>query len=85
MLEQRAQHGELPLSDLARLTDRVLKGQGKPQRYGTQLSPEEWGARYFGLQDEASVHAVEANRRALGVMPLADYVCIMSEARKPRP
>jgi hypothetical protein len=82
VMEQRAAQGELPLSDLARFTDRVLKAQGKPQRYGTQFPPEEWATPHFGLPDEASVQAVEANRRALGVMPLADYVCMMSEARK---
>lgn len=85
VMEQRAMRGELPLADLARFTDRVLKGQGKPQRYGTQFPPEEWATEHFGLPDESSVQAVEANRRALGVMPLADYVCMMSEARKPRP
>jgi hypothetical protein len=82
VMEQRGLQGELPLSDLARFTDRILKRQGQPQRYGTQFSPEEWAGPHFGLPDAASVQAVEANRRALGVMPLADYVCMMSEARK---
>lgn len=84
VMEQRALQGELPLSDLARFTDRILKRQGKPQRYGTQFSPEEWAGPYFGLPDAASVQAVEASRRALGVMPLADYVCMMSEVRTGR-
>ena len=84
VMEQRALQGELPLSDCARFTDRVLKAQGKPQRYGTEFPPEEWATPHFGLPDEASVQLVEANRRALGLMPLADYVCMMSEARKPR-
>jgi hypothetical protein len=80
--EQRQAAGELSTSDLARLTDRVLKAQGKPQRYGTQFSPEEWAAPHFGLPDDAAVQAVEAHRRALGAMPLADYVCMMRDARK---
>ena len=84
-LEERAAQGELAAGELARFTDRLLKGQGKPQRYGTQFAPAEWAGAHFGLPDEASVRAVEANRRALGIMPLADYVCMMSEARKPRP
>ena len=82
VMEQRALQGELPLGDYARFADRVLKAQGKPQRYGTQFSPEEWARPHFGLADEASVQAVETSRRELGVMPLADYVCMMSEARK---
>jgi hypothetical protein len=82
--EQRQAAGELGTSDLARFTDRVLKAQGKPQRYGTQFPPEEWGRAHFGLPDDAAVRAVEANRRALGAMPLADYVCMMRDARKGR-
>jgi hypothetical protein len=82
--EQRQAAGELSTSDLARFTDRVLKAQGKPQRYGTQFPPEEWANGHFGLRDDAAVRAVEANRRAIGAMPLADYVCMMRDARKGR-
>jgi hypothetical protein len=39
------------------------------------------GGAYFGLPDEASLRQVEANRRTLGVMPLADYTCTMRVAR----
>ena len=85
MLELRTAQGELAASELARFTDRVLKGQGKPQRYGTQFPPEEWARPHFGLPSEESVRVVEANRHELGVMPLADYVCMMSEAGKLRP
>jgi hypothetical protein len=85
VLEQRFADRELSGDDLARFTDRVLKAQGKPQRYGTQFSPEEMGSAYFGLPDEASLREVEANRRALGVMPLADYTCMMRVARIGRP
>jgi hypothetical protein len=38
----------------------------------------------FRLQALVRAQAVEANRRALGVMPLADYVCMLSEARRPQ-
>ena len=82
VIEQRALQGELPLGDLARFTDRILQRQGQLQRYGTQFSPDEWAGPHFGLPDADSLQAVEANRRALGIMPLADYVCMMSEARK---
>jgi len=85
VLEQRFKAGELGGDDLARFTDRVLKAQGKPQRYGTQFSPEAMGSAYFGLPDEASLREVEANRRELGVMPLADYSCMMRVARIGRP
>ena len=85
VLEKRFADGDLSADDLARFTDRILKGQGKPQRYGTQFSPEEMGGEYFGLPDAASLREVEAHRRALGVMPLADYTCTMRVARIGRP
>ncbi|QNA87838.1 hypothetical protein G4G28_04000 [Massilia sp. Dwa41.01b] len=81
-LGERAAAGELRAARLAQFTDRVLVAYGRPQRYGTQFSPEGWRAPHFGLDDAASLRAVEENRRVLGVMPLADYVCMMSEARK---
>ena len=76
--EQRHAAGEFNASDLARFTDRILKAQGKPQRYGTQFPPEEMRRKYFGLPDEASLREVDTHRRELGVMPLADYACMMS-------
>jgi hypothetical protein len=85
VLERRYADGDLGASDLARFTDRVLKAQGKPQRYGTQFTPEEWDTGHFGLPDEQSVREIDAHRRELGVMPLADYVCMMRHARKGRP
>lgn len=83
--EQRHAEGELSGSDLSRFTDRVLVAQGKPQRYGTQFTPEQWARPDFGLPDDGAVRQVDANRRALGVMPLAAYVCMMSYARKSAP
>jgi hypothetical protein len=85
VLEQRFADGDLGADDLARFTDRVLKAQGKPQRYGTQFSPEQMGSEHFGLPDDASVREVEAHRRDLGVMPLADYVCMMRVERIGKP
>jgi hypothetical protein len=84
-LEQRFADGELGADNLARFTDRVLKAQGRPQRYGTQFSPEKMGSEHFGLPDDASVREVEAHRRDLGVMPLADYACMMRLARIGKP
>ena len=80
-LEQRHAQGELSADDLARFTDRVMVSQNKPQRYGTQFPPEEMRSKWFGLPDEQAVRDVDARRRALGVMPLADYACMISHAR----
>ena len=84
MLEQRHAEGELSAMNLSRSVDRVLVAQGKPQRYGTQFSPEAWATGHFGLPDEASVREVDQHRQELGIMPLADYVCMMSYARRAR-
>ncbi len=84
ILEQRHRDGELSANNLARFTDRVLKAQDKPQRYGTQFPPEEWATAHFGLPSDEAVREVDANRRALALMPLADYVCMMSYYRRPR-
>lgn len=72
---QRYEAGELPADDLAKLTDRVLLAAGKPQRFGTQFD------RYSGQfkpKGAVNLAEIEANRQALGLMPLADYACMMS-------
>ncbi|WP_445230677.1 DUF6624 domain-containing protein [Duganella rhizosphaerae] len=84
-LEQRHADGELSGITLSRYTDRVLVGQGKAQRYGTQFTPEAWATSHFGLPDEQSVREIDQHRRELGIMPLADYVCMMSYARRRQP
>ncbi|MGV7210089.1 DUF6624 domain-containing protein [Oxalobacteraceae bacterium A2-2] len=74
--------GELSGMSLSRFVDRVLVKQGKPQRYGTQFTPEAWATDHFGLPDEQSVREVDQHRRELGIMPLADYVCMMRYVRR---
>jgi len=84
-IEQRHADGELDGMTLSRFIDRVLVAQHKPQRYGTQFTPQAWATPHFGLPDEQSVQEVEQHRRELGIMPLADYVCMMSYFRTPHP
>jgi hypothetical protein len=72
---QRQQAGELPADDLARLTDRVLLAAGKPQRFGTQF---DWYAGQFKPKGGGNIADIEANRQALGLMPLVDYACMMN-------
>jgi hypothetical protein len=81
-LEKRHADGELGASDLARFTDRVLVAQRRPQRYGTQFSPAQWISNGFRLPDGQDVQDVDARRDKLGLMPLADYICMMINARK---
>jgi hypothetical protein len=77
--ENRHAAGELPAEDLAKLTDRVLLAQGKPQRYGTQF---DWYSGVFKPRNVGDLGAIEANRNALGLMPLADYGCMMNARLK---
>jgi hypothetical protein len=72
---QRQEAGELPAEDLARLTDRVLLAAGKPQRFGTQF---DWYSGKFKLRGTVNIADIEANRQALGLMPLADFACMVN-------
>ena len=60
---------------LAMLTDRVLRAQGKPQRYGSQFTRE--GDRWVPQPIEEPVAEVDERRASLGMMPLADYACTL--------
>lgn len=55
-------------SALALLEDRLLVADGKPQRYGSQLSNNP--LRFDPIEDEARV---DERRRSIGLEPLADY------------
>lgn len=81
ILQQRHANGELGASDLARFADRVRVAESLPQWYGTQMPPERWLTENYGLPDAQSVRETDARRKQLGIMPLADYVCMMVLAR----
>jgi hypothetical protein len=72
---QRQEAGELPAEQMAKLTDRVLLAAGKPQRFGTQF---DWYSSQFKLRGTVKIADIEANRQALGLMPLSDYACMMN-------
>jgi hypothetical protein len=66
---------EFPGEDLARLEDRVLVNQDRRQRYGTQF---DWKSGHFDPTPIEDPEGVDARRSALGLMPLADYACMMN-------
>lgn len=76
ILVERYKAGELPATDLARLIDRILVEQKKPQRFGTQF---DWLSGRFPVPEPAYVTEIDANRRELGLMPIADYACRMND------
>ena len=73
----RYESGEFSADDLARLTDRVLLAQGKPQRFGTQF---DWASGKFDPRHIDDAAGVDAQRGQLGLMPLSDYACVMNLA-----
>jgi hypothetical protein len=63
--------GKARPDQLALLEDRVLVGDGKMQRYGSQLRPNgKGGLEFFPIEDEAHV---DERRKAVGLEPLAEY------------
>jgi hypothetical protein len=63
--------GEADPQHLAYLADRILVGKGKKQKYGTQGMFKEGKIVPSPIEDEANV---DARRKAIGLMPLADYL-----------
>jgi hypothetical protein len=66
--------GEARGDDLAYLTDRVLVGEGKPQRYGTQTKIIDGEVKPDPMEDEAHV---DQRRAALRMMPMAKYLVLV--------
>jgi hypothetical protein len=73
-LMEAAPKGDVDGADVAYLTDRVLVGEKKPQRYGTQLDA---GFKPFPIEDEKNV---DKRRAAVGLAPLAEYLRATREA-----
>lgn len=63
--------GEVSKQHIAMLTDRVLVHEGKKQLYGSQLSYVDGKLTPSPIEDEANV---DARRKEMGMMPLADYI-----------
>jgi hypothetical protein len=61
---------EVSGQEVAYLTDRVLVGEKKPQKYGTQFEQRggEWTP--YPIEDEANV---DQRRKEMGLQPLAEY------------
>ncbi|ALV07107.1 hypothetical protein DES44_2596 [Roseateles depolymerans] len=77
---KRHMAGEFRSANLARLTDRVAVKFGTAQPYG---SLQNWAKGGVEVQNIPDLATVEANRAALGIMPLANYECMMHAVRGP--
>jgi hypothetical protein len=56
------------------LTDDLLAGRGKPQRYGTNFVLRDGELTPAPMEDEANV---DKRRRAVGLGSLANYACVL--------
>ncbi len=71
--------GEVSKSNFAYLTDRVLIGEGKPQRYGTQLHTV---AGELVPQKMEDPERVDERRKEMGMEPLAKYLEFARQMQK---
>jgi hypothetical protein len=74
MFVKRYEAGELSGDEIAKLTDRILLAQRKPQRFGTQFN---WLSGQFERRQAGEIAEIDAHRRELRLMPLTDYACMM--------
>jgi hypothetical protein len=79
-IRPRIAAGEIDLSKVALLTDRVLMAQGKPQRFGTQTRAVNGKHVAYASEDEKNLIA---RRDAMGLMPLGDYLCMLDALYRP--
>lgn len=68
--------GDVEARDIAYLTDRILVGTGKKQKYGTQTNLKDGKAVAAPIDDEEHV---DERRQALGFEPLHEYLKLIEE------
>lgn len=87
-LEVMRKQGLVSGQQLALLTDRTLRAQGKPQRYGTQFVGNDKTSE-MRLQPVEDMASLDERRAGMGMPPLVDYACILSvvthKSVKPEP
>ena len=74
--------GHTSPKNLAFLHDRVARGEGKPQRYGTQGSCQKDGT--WVPHETEHPHTLDARRRAVGLEPIAEHALEMARHNCPK-
>ena len=82
LLEAAVQKGEAEGGDLAYLVDRILTGEGKPQRYGSQYHEVDGKMVPRPIEDPENL---DNRRAAVGLGPMADYDKLIQSNYKPTP
>jgi hypothetical protein len=77
-----AKQDRVPKADLAMLTDRILRSDGKPQVYGTQYlkTMDRPGLRLEPTEDLAHL---DERRASMDLMPSADWTCVINVVYAP--
>ena len=70
LLEKAVQRGEASASDWAYLVDRVLRGEGRPQRYGTLFTEASAGLQPQPIED---LERLDERRASVGLGPFEEY------------
>ncbi len=73
LLENSAKNGDLTKSSIAKLKDRMLVNQGKPQIYGTQLKID-IESNTSTLYEIEQPEFVNKRRKEVGLEPLQEYL-----------
>lgn len=71
---RRVQRGEVPGDQVAMLTDDLLAGRGKLQRYGTNFEMRDGKLKPTPMEDEANIDKL---RRSVGLGSLKNYTCVI--------
>ncbi len=73
VMREAVRQGKAKPGNLAYLEDRVLKNQGKPQRYGSQLyeDPDTGALLLYPVEDPDNL---DARRKSMGLGPIQTYL-----------
>jgi hypothetical protein len=83
LTRDHVRRGEVRSDQVALLTDDLLAGRGRPQRYGTNFEYRDGELSPAPMEDEANVDRL---RRAVGLGSLANYACVIRAASgSPKP
>ncbi len=82
LMEPQVQAGEASGKDFAYLTDRVLRAQNKPQRYGTQLKSDGKGG--FEVQPNEDPENLDKRRAAVGMGTMKEYLLYATRVNDPK-
>ncbi len=72
--------GEVSPSNLAYLTDRVLRADGKPIRYGTQVMQKDGK---FTVGDVEDPENLDSRRASVGLGPMSEYLKMFDQRSSP--